>query len=110
MFAVPNPPFPGFAHAESTITFGGGVVGGGGSYIFHRADGVSVVYMFNGEQLLDYEPNFDPLDINSVLNDIPSEQWPAWDLFPLVGIPSFYGISAPESVFSDVAHDLSSLV
>ena len=109
-FAVADPPFPGFAHSESTMTFGGGVAGGGGSFIFHRADGVSVVYMVNGEVQLDYETYFDPLDINSVLNHIPLDLWPEWDLFPLVGIPSFYGLSAPESAYSDMINDLSSLL
>lgn len=59
----------------------GGGMPGVSAAIWHRTDGTSVVVFANGGERCP--------DINAVVQSIGAAAWPAHDLFPTVGIPSF---------------------
>ena len=71
-------PVPGKAATQYTH---GGSTPGVSTFILHRTDGISIVAFFNG--LMDWIEG----DLNVAANAVSS--WPAHDLFPQVGIPTF---------------------
>src|SRR5207249_1042698 len=63
------------------------------SLMFHRADGLDVVLFFNkGVREVDELPAQGE-QINRLINQV--RPWPARDLFPTLGIPSFSAGPAP---------------